>query len=150
MGTTATATHKKNWYLVTSRRPMSKPSVAVERRVAARLRRRAATLLSTATLGLLIGLLLVTKYQFFLCVAVAVVPMFALRRQTVARWASLIAPSVPLGTVQAWVAYGGSRQIVSTAPPSGSVTQWNIAEFTTAASQGVPALARFVTVEVVT
>ena len=116
---------------------------------AARLRRRAATLLSTATLGLLIGLLLVTKYQFFLCVAVAVVPMFALRRQTVARWASLIAPSVPLGTVQAWVAYGGSQQIVSTAPPSGSVTQWNIAEFTTAASQGVPALARFVTVEVV-
>ena len=115
---------------------------------AARWRRRAPTLRSTAGLGLLLALLLVTKYQFYFCVAAAVVPMLALRRQTVSRWASLIAPSVLLGAVQAWVAYGGSRQILIFTHPTGAYTQWSIGEFAAAASQGIPALAGFVTVEV--
>lgn len=77
-----------------------------------------------AGLGLALGALLVTKYQFYVCVLIPILAMLVSERlfaRAQGHWfksatlAALLAPSIVLGAAQAWVvAGGGSVGAVST------------------------------------
>ena len=82
--------------------------------------RRQAGLGNLAILGVVLGALAVTKYQFFVCAALPVVVVVVARRLRMGREegrlptvaALLAVPSVLLGAVQFWVGYGSPFPLV--------------------------------------
>ncbi|GAC1445230.1 MAG: hypothetical protein NVSMB52_05800 [Chloroflexota bacterium] len=91
--------------------------------------RKPASLAATILLGCALGLLLITKYQFFLCVAVPVFAMLATRPSRgsagVRVWfrrSLYVLPSLLLGGLQVWIHWGARDQILRTGASQGRPT----------------------------
>jgi 4-amino-4-deoxy-L-arabinose transferase-like glycosyltransferase len=101
-------------------------------------RRKPRNQLAIALLGISLGSLLVTKYQFYVCVLLPVLLMLAVRagHGSWLRWKPLmlfVAPSLLLGAVQLWVSLGSHATYIG----SQSVeSQWNFASLIGAFDKG--------------
>ncbi len=102
-----------------------------------------------AALGLLLGALLVTKYQFFICTAIPVVALVGLRRRRWSaadrRWplvgALITAPAVFLGAVQYWVGYGSPFPLIGSSRENTAF--WTDQALLTAVHSGPVAIVRY-------
>lgn len=102
---------------------------------------RRATVLTAAALGVLA----VTKYQFWLCVAIPIAAQVWARRLSLRSFLLLLLPSAGLGAIQVWVGWGAPHLVSSTV----TTLRWTDQAWLSALHAGPWAAAGYLASEVV-